>query len=101
MEFLMLRNKKISDKWEFIDSSSMKDLRRYLYLSGNNKSVKLPANTKITMIANDKYYSYIIPSNFGTEEFWNNISGELGITENLGNQIPLCVFKDRDGNKYS
>lgn len=101
MEFSMIRQKNDDDEWEFSDNSSMKNIRRYIYLSGNNSIAKLPQNTKITMIFNNKYYSYTIQENYGTEEFWNSISSELGVADKLDNQIPLCLFKDSAGNKYS
>ena len=100
VEYSMIRRKNSNDEWEFTDDMSMKNIRRYIYLSSNNASTKLPKGTKITMIINGKYYSYNIPENFGTDEYWNNISKELGVTENLEYQIPLYMFKDSNGNNY-
>lgn len=100
IEYSMIRQRNDNGEWVFTDEDSMKNIRRYIYLSGNNTSVKLPQNTKITMIVNNKYYSYTIPDNFGTDEFWKNISTELGVSENLQNQIPLSMFEDNNGNKF-
>ena len=109
IEYTMIRKMdEATEEWTFMNNDDMKNLRRYIYLTGQDEASKLPEGTIITMITGDgEYYTYKIQKDFGTTEFWKQISADskyldLGdsTTENLGNEIPLCLFKNSDGNSY-
>ena len=108
VDYNMIRQKDDSGKWKLMNDTEMKNLRRYLYITGKDEAMKIPVGTVITMITDNDYYTYKIPENYGTEEFWKNISLDskyldLGnsTAENLGNEIPLCLFTDSEGNQYT
>lgn len=107
VDYNMIRQKDESGSWKLINDTEMKNLRRYLYITGKDEEMKVPTGTIITMIVNNNYYTYKVPENYGTEEFWKNISADsnyldLGTStvENLGNEIPVCLFTDSEGNQF-
>ena len=107
VDYNMIRQKDESGSWKLINDTEMKNLRRYLYITGKDEAMKVPAGTVITMIVNNNYYTYKVPENYGTEEFWKNISADsnyldLGesTVENLGNEIPVCLFTDSEGKQF-
>lgn len=107
IDYNMIRQKDETGNWKLINDTEMKNLRRYLYITGKDEAMRVPAGTVITMIVNNEYYTYKVPENYGTQEFWNSISADskyldLGssIAENLGNEIPVCLFTDANGKNY-
>ena len=80
VNYTMLRRKN-GDNWEFVDSTSMKNVKRYLYLTGKDSAMLFPANTAITMIKDGKYYRHIVDENGETE-------------------ISLASFKDLQNKNY-
>lgn len=108
IDYNMIRQKDESGSWKLINDTEMKNLRRYLYITGKDEAMKVPAGTVITMIVNNTYYTYKVPENYGTQEFWNSISADskyldLGSStvENLENEIPICLFTDSNGNQFT
>ena len=80
INYTMLRNKN-GDNWEFVDSTSMRNIKRYLYLTGENSATPFPAGTVITMVKDGKYYKYMVG-------------------ENEEKEIALSLFKDVQNKNY-